>query len=296
MLYEKFIGTGVALVTPFKEDHTIDFDALKTILNHTSQGGVNYWVVMGTTGESATLTKDEKLAVLEFVLNNNPQNIPVVYGIGGNNTQDVLDTIDHTPLDGVEAILSVSPYYNKPSQDGIYQHYHIVANKSPKPVILYNVPGRTASNITAETTLKLAQHPNIIAVKEASGDLVQCIEIAKNKPEDFLLISGDDMLTIPMMSIGGQGVISVLANAFPAIFSEMVQDGLAGNFRKASQGLYQIAEINPHMYTESNPVGVKQAMALQDLCTNVVRMPLLPASDALKAQIAALMPPVGVQS
>jgi len=295
MLYEKFIGTGVALVTPFKEDHTIDFDALKKVLNHTSQGGVNYWVVMGTTGESATLTKEEKVAVLEFALHNNPQNIPVVYGIGGNNTQEILETIDHTPLDGVDAILSVSPYYNKPSQEGIYQHYSMIADKSPKPLILYNVPGRTSSNISAQTTLRLAQHANIIGVKEASGDLVQCIEIAKNKPEDFLLISGDDMLTVPMMSIGGQGVISVLANAFPAIFAEMVQDALAGNFRKASQGLYQLSGINPYIYTESNPVGVKQAMALQDLCTNAVRLPLLAATEQLKAQITEMMPSVGVQ-
>ncbi|OJJ15754.1 4-hydroxy-tetrahydrodipicolinate synthase [marine bacterium AO1-C] len=295
MLYEKFIGTGVALVTPFKEDHTIDFDALKKVLNHTSQGGVNYWVVMGTTGESATLTKEEKVAVLEFTLNNNPQNIPVVYGIGGNNTQEILETIDHTPLDGVDALLSVSPYYNKPSQEGIFQHYTMVADKSPKPLILYNVPGRTASNISAQTTLRLAQHENIIGVKEASGDLVQCIEIAKHKPENFLLISGDDMLTVPMMSIGGQGVISVLANAFPAIFAEMVQDALAGNFRKAAQGLYQLTGINPYMYTESNPVGVKQAMALQGICTNAVRLPLLAASEELKAQIAEMMPPVGVQ-
>ena len=295
MLHEKFIGTGVALVTPFKEDHSIDFDALKKILNHTSQGGVNYWVVMGTTGESATLTKEEKVAVLEYALNNNPQNIPIVYGIGGNNTKELLETFDHMPLHGVDAILSVSPYYNKPSQEGIYQHYVALADKSPKPIILYNVPGRTSSNISAQTTLRLAQHDNILGVKEASGDLVQCLEIAKHKPEDFLLISGDDMLTIPMMSIGGQGVISVLANAFPGIFSEMVQDALAGNFRKAAQGLYQLSGINPYMYTESNPVGVKQAMALQGICSGAVRLPLLEASEALKKQIAEMMPPVGVQ-
>jgi 4-hydroxy-tetrahydrodipicolinate synthase len=290
MVHEKFIGTGVALVTPFKKDHKIDFDALKKVLNHTSEGGVNYWVVMGTTGESATLTKEEKVAVLEFVLQNNPSNLPIVYGVGGNNTQSILEDMEHTPLDGVDAILSVSPYYNKPSQEGIYQHYVALADASPKPIILYNVPGRTASNISAHTTLKLAQHENIIGVKEASGDLVQCIEIAKNKPEDFLLISGDDMLTIPMMSVGGQGVISVLANAFPGIFSEMVDDALAGNYRKASQNLYQLTSINPLMYTESNPVGVKHAMALQGVCGNAVRLPLLAASPELQAQIGEMMP------
>ncbi|WP_299454808.1 4-hydroxy-tetrahydrodipicolinate synthase [uncultured Microscilla sp.] len=290
MVHEKFIGTGIALVTPFKENHKIDFDALRSVLNHTSQGGVNYWVVMGTTGESATLTKEEKVAVLEFVLQNNPLNLPIVYGIGGNNTHSIIEDIGHTPLDGVDAILSVSPYYNKPSQEGIYQHYMMLADQSPKPIILYNVPGRTASNISAHTTLRLAQHENIVGVKEASGDLVQCIEIAKNKPEDFLLISGDDMLTIPMMSVGGQGVISVLANAFPSIFSEMVADALAGNYRKASQNLYQLNSINPLMYTESNPVGVKHAMALQGVCGNTVRLPLLPASEGLQAQIAEMMP------
>lgn len=290
MVHEKFIGTGVALVTPFKEDHKIDFDALKKVLNHTSEGGVNYWVVMGTTGESATLTTEEKVAVLEFVLQNNPSNLPIVYGIGGNNTHNIIENIEHTPLDGVDAILSVSPYYNKPSQEGIYQHYVTLADASPKPIILYNVPGRTASNISAHTTLRLAQHDNIIGVKEASGDLMQCIEIAKNKPEDFLLISGDDMLTVPMMSVGGQGVISVLANAFPSIFSEMVNDALAGNYRKASQNLYQLTNINPLMYTESNPVGVKQAMALQGVCGNAVRLPLLAASANLQAQIAEMMP------
>lgn len=290
MVHEKFIGTGLALVTPFKKDHKIDFDALKKVLNHTSEGGVNYWVVMGTTGESATLTKEEKVAVLEFVLQNNPSNLPIVYGVGGNNTQSILEDMEHTPLDGVDAILSVSPYYNKPSQEGIYQHYVALADASPKPVILYNVPGRTASNILAHTTLRLAQHENIIGVKEASGDLVQCIEIAKNKPEDFLLISGDDMLTIPMMSVGGQGVISVLANAFPGIFSGMVDDALAGNYRKASQNLYQLTSINPLMYTESNPVGVKHAMALQGVCGNAVRLPLLSASPELQAQIGEMMP------
>lgn len=295
MLHEKFIGTGVALVTPFKEDQKIDFDALKKTLNHTSQGGVDYWVVMGTTGESATLTTEEKVAVLEFVLNNNPQNLPIVYGIGGNNTQSILESIEHIPLDGVDAILSVSPYYNKPSQEGIYQHYVTIADKSPKPIILYNVPGRTMSNVTAQTTLRLAQHENIVGVKEASGDLLQCLEIAKHKPENFLLISGDDMLTVPMMSIGGQGVISVLANAFPAIFSEMVQDALAGNYRKASQNLYQLSGINPFMYTESNPVGVKQAMALLGVCGNTVRLPLLSASEELKTKIAEMMPSVGMQ-
>lgn len=288
---KKLRGTGVALVTPFNQKQDIDFEALQKLLEFTySNGeGVDYWVVMGTTGEVATLNSKEKNQVLEFVKQNNPHNIPIVYGIGGNHTEALKETMDNTDFDQVEAILSVSPYYNKPSQEGIYAHYTTLADYAPRPLILYNVPSRTSSNISAETTLKLAEHSNIIATKEASGDLVQCMEIAKNKPENFLLLSGDDMLAIPMIAIGGEGVISVLANAFPSFFTTMIQYTLKQEFSLASKQLHQLLNINPLMYQESNPVGVKEALAQQGIIENYVRLPLLPASEALKEKIKTNM-------
>jgi 4-hydroxy-tetrahydrodipicolinate synthase len=284
---KNLFGTGVALVTPFTPAGEIDFKALKKLLTHTAKG-VDYYVVMGTTGESVTVSSEEKKQVLEFVLKNNPKKLPVVFGIGGNNTQQVIDTIRSTDLTGVTAILSVSPYYNKPSQEGLYQHFVKIADASPRPIILYNVPGRTASNMTAETTLRLAEHSNIIGVKEASGNLEQCMKIAKNKPKDFLLISGDDLLTVPLYAIGGKGVISVLANALPLPYKKMKEYAFAGNFGKASQAQFELLEINGPMYEESNPVGVKQLLQEMGICTNTVRMPLLPASKQLQLKIGTL--------
>lgn len=281
---KKFFGTGVALVTPFTATGTIDYKALKKVLQHTAKG-VDYYVVMGTTGESATLSSQEKRDVLRFVIGNNPKKLPIVYGIGGNNTRDVVDTIKSTNFKGVDALLSVSPYYNKPSQEGIYQHFKGVADASPVPVILYNVPGRTASNLTAETTLRLAAHKNIFAVKEASGNLEQCMKIAKAMPKDFLLISGDDLLTVPLYSIGAKGVISVLANAYPVVFKKMKEHAFSGQFAKASQEQFKILEINGPMYEEGNPVGVKQLMTNMGICSNHVRLPLVPASEGLKKKI-----------
>src|SRR6267142_2031476 len=207
---KKFTGTGVALVTPFHQDGSIDFSSLKKLLVHTS-AGVDYFVVMGTTGESATLAKEKKKEILQFVIKNNPKKLPLVYGIGGNNTAAVLEEIEYTNFKGISAILSVSPYYNKPSQEGIRRHFKKIADASPLPVILYNVPGRTSSNLTSETTLKLAQNKNIVGIKEASGNLEQGMKIARSKSKDFLLISGDALLTLPLYAIGGVGVISVLA-------------------------------------------------------------------------------------
>lgn len=281
---KKFFGTGVALVTPFHSDGAIDFNSLKKLLAHTAKG-VDYYVVMGTTGESATMTKEEKKEVLKFVLKNNPKKLPVVYGIGGNNTAAVLEEIAATSLRGVSAILSVSPYYNKPSQEGIYQHFKKVADASPVPVILYNVPGRTSSNISADTTLRLAQHKNIIGVKEASGNLEQCMKIAKEKPANFLLISGDDMLTVPICSIGGAGVISVLANAYPVIFQKMTELSLAGNYAKAKMEVFKLLEINGPMYEEGNPTGVKYLLSLLKVCNPHVRLPLVEPSAGLKKKI-----------
>lgn len=284
---KKLYGTGVALVTPFDENLKIDYKALKKLLRHTAKG-VDYYVVMGTTGESVTVTSEEKKQVLEFVKENNESKLPIVYGIGGNDTQQVLDSLKSASLKGVDAILSVSPYYNKPSQEGIYQHFKAIANASPLPIILYNVPGRTSSNITAETTLRLAEHSNIIGVKEASGNIEQCMKIAKLAPKDFLLISGDDMLTVPLYSIGGKGVISVLANAFPVIFRKMKDYAFEGNYSKASQELFKLLEINGPMYEEGNPVGLKALLAEIGVCSNKVRLPLASASNALTKKISGL--------
>lgn len=281
---KKFFGTGVALITPFTSTGSVDYKALKKVLQHTAKG-VDYYVVMGTTGESATLSREEKKAVLQFVIDNNPKKLPIVYGIGGNNTHEVVETIKSTNFEGVDALLSVSPYYNKPSQEGIYQHFKAVADASPVPVILYNVPGRTASNITAETTLRLAAHKNIFAIKEASGNIEQCMKIAKAMPKDFLLISGDDLLTVPLYSIGAKGVISVLANAYPVVFQKMKEFSFAGDFAKASKEQFKILEINGPMYEEGNPVGVKQLMTDMGLCGNQVRLPLIEASEGLKKKI-----------
>lgn len=280
----KLFGTGVALVTPFKPSGEIDFTALRRLLKHTATG-VDYYVVMGTTGESATLTKDEKAAVLDFVKKNNEKGLPLVYGLGGNYTAAIIAEIEQTNLRGVSALLSVSPYYNKPSQAGICEHFKAVADNSPVPLILYNVPGRTSSNLTAETTLKLAAHKNIVGIKEASGNMEQCIAIAKHKPKDFMLISGDDLLTLPLYAIGAVGVISVLANAYPVVFRNLYQFALAGRYAKAQQELFRLTAINGPMYEEGNPVGIKSLLAELRICGPDVRLPLVKASRALQAKI-----------
>jgi 4-hydroxy-tetrahydrodipicolinate synthase len=284
---KKLHGTGVALVTPMNEQGEIDFKSLKKLLAHTAKG-VDYYVVMGTTGESATLSKEEKRKVLNFVIENNPKKLPIVYGIGGNNTNSVLEEIKSTNLSGVDALLSVSPYYNKPSQEGIFQHFKAVAEVSPLPLILYNVPGRTASNLTAETTLRLANLKNIIGVKEASGNLEQCMKIARDKPKDFLLISGDDMLTLPIYAIGGVGVISVLANALPMVFLKIKENIISRNPAKAQTEQFRILDINGPMYEEGNPVGVKYLLSLMGICQPFVRLPLVKASALLQKKIAGL--------
>jgi 4-hydroxy-tetrahydrodipicolinate synthase len=284
---KKLMGTGVALVTPFTESLEVDYKGLKRLLRHTAKG-VDYYVVMGTTGESATCTSEEKNKVLQFVKENNSARLPIVYGVGGNDTRGVLDTIHATDFEGVDAILSVSPYYNKPPQEGIYQHYKAVADACPVPVLLYNVPGRTASNITAETTLRLAEHRNIIGIKEASGNIEQCMKIAKQAPKDFMLISGDDMFTVPLYAIGSKGVISVLANTFPVIFRKMKEFAFAGNYAKASQEQFKLLDINGPMYEEGNPVGVKYLLSAMEVCEAHVRLPLVPASSGLQKKITSI--------
>ncbi len=283
----KLYGTGVALVTPFDQNLNIDFRGLKKLLKHTAKG-VDYYVVMGTTGESVTVTSEEKKEILKFVIENNEAKLPIIYGIGGNNTEEVCKNLTSTNLKGVDAILSVSPYYNKPSQEGIYQHFKKVADTSPLPIILYNVPGRTSSNLTAETTLRLAAHKNIIGIKEASGNIEQCMKIMRGAPKDFLLISGDDMLTVPMYALGGKGVISVLANAYPTIFKKMKEFSFDGNFAKANQEQFKLIDINGPMYEESNPVGLKALLAEIGICSNAVRLPLVAASDSLTRRISGL--------
>ena len=284
---KKLFGTGVALITPFTENLEVDYKGLKKLLNHTAKG-VDYYVVMGTTGESATVSKLEKKRILQFVKDNNPKGLPIVYGVGGNNTHEVIETLNDTELDGVSAILSVSPYYNKPSQEGIYRHYVAIADRSPLPIILYNVPGRTSSNVSADTTLRLSQHPNIIGIKEASGNLEQCLRIIKYMPKDFLVISGDDMLTVPLYAIGAKGVISVLANAYPVTFRKMKEFAFASDYRKATQELMKLSDINGPMYEEGNPVGLKALLSQIGVCQHHVRLPLAPASEGLTNKIAAL--------
>ncbi|WP_421895582.1 4-hydroxy-tetrahydrodipicolinate synthase [Marinoscillum sp.] len=278
---EIFKGTGVALITPFNKDLSIDFDGLKAVIDHVSEGEADYLVILGTTGEAPTITAEEKNQVTEFVIANNPRNLPIVYGLGGNSTKWVTDQLDLIKDYPLAAILSLSPYYNKPSQAGIVQHYEAIADASPFPVILYNVPARTSSNITTETTVALSKHPNIIGTKEASGNLTQCMEIRANTDEDFLLISGDDALTLPMMSFGCVGAISVIANLQPAAFSRMVKLALAGDFKEASKLHFELLQGYELVSAEGNPVSVKSGLDAFGLIQNTVRSPLYAGSKEL---------------
>ncbi|WP_339866041.1 4-hydroxy-tetrahydrodipicolinate synthase [uncultured Algoriphagus sp.] len=276
-------GTGVALVTPFHDDYSIDFDGLKRLIDHVIDGGVDYLVVLGTTGETVTLSASEKKQVLAACLEYNAGRVPVVYGMGGNNTMSVLSDIANTDFTGITAILSVSPYYNKPTQAGIIAHYKAIADACPVPVFLYNIPGRTMSNITAETTLSLAEHSNIIGMKEASGNLEQCMQIAAKMPKDFLLVSGDDLMTKALYSIGGSGIISVMANALPATFKALCH----GSEEESLQAAFSLLPLNSLMYEESNPVGIKNLLCHMGICDDQVRLPMLRASLTLNQKIKA---------
>jgi 4-hydroxy-tetrahydrodipicolinate synthase len=283
---KKFRGTGVAIVTPFKNDSSIDFSALGRVVDHVINGGLNYIVVLGTTGESVTLSKDEKKAVICYIKEVIDNRVPLVVGIGGNNTQEVVSQIRNTDLTGVDGILSVSPYYNKPNQRGLFQHFKAIATSSPVPVILYNVPGRTCSNISADTCLQLAHDfENIVAVKEASGDMEQVMKIVKGKPENFIVISGNDMDTLPVIALGGSGVISVLANAFPAECSEMVTHSLKLNFKSAREIQFRFLEMIELLFTDGNPSGVKAMLNIMNLCQNNLRLPLVPVSKPVYTRI-----------
>ncbi len=287
----KFNGTGVAIVTPFNKDHSVDYKSLGKLVNHIIKGGVEYIVVLGTTGESVTLSKDEKAAVVSHVIEVTAKRVPIVLGLGGNNTQEILNSLSETSaFKNIDAILSVSPYYNKPNQRGIYQHYKLIAEVSPVPIILYNVPGRTASNITAETTLALANDfKNIIGIKEASGNLEQCMKIIKNKPNDFLVISGDDMLTLPMIACGAEGVISVVANAFPKDFSDMTRKISAGNVKEAQKLHYKLTDIIEQLFADGNPAGIKAVLELLDISRADVRLPLVKVNKATQNALEGLV-------
>ena len=284
-----FHGTGVALVTPFTSDFSVDYAGWRRLLDFCIDGGVEYLVVNGTTGESPTTTVDEKAELLRVAKEQVAGRVPLVYGIGANDTASAEELFRSTDLTGIAAVLSASPAYNKPTQAGLVAHYQRLADASPVPVILYNVPGRTASNITAETTLRLAQHPNIIGIKEASGNMDQCLAIAARKPANFLLLSGEDLLTPALVACGAEGIISVMANAFPKRFSDMTRAALVGDFAAARTELFRLLPINPLMYEESNPVGVKAALEALGVCGSAVRLPLLEATPGLKERIRKLL-------
>ncbi|QHS60413.1 4-hydroxy-tetrahydrodipicolinate synthase [Chitinophaga agri] len=285
---EQLKGTGVALVTPFKKDESIDWNALEKVIDHVISGGVDYVVSLGTTGETPTLSSEEKLDVMKFTFEKVNKRVPVVVGIGDYNTRDVVKRLETCPLDEAAAILSVAPYYSKPSQEGLFQHYKAVAAASPKPVILYNVPGRTGRNMTAQTTLRLAKEvENIVAMKEASGDMIQCMQIIKDKPKDFLVVSGDDALAFPQIATGMDGLISVAANYFAKDVADLVRAALASDNAKARELHYKLQESFDLMFEENNPAGVKAFMAEGGLIENVFRLPVVPVSAGLQSRIAA---------
>lgn len=284
-----FTGTGVALVTPFHKYGTVDFNSLRKIIEYVLAGGVDYLVVLGTTGETATMSKDERFAVCAFVIEVVEGRVPVVVGIGGNNTQEIVESINGFDFTGIDAILSVTPYYNKPQQKGLYYHYKNVATISPLPVILYNVPGRTGVNMTSETVLKLAhEFSNIVAVKEASGNLIQIMKIIKGRPAGFSVISGDDALALPMIAAGADGVISVVANAFPTDFSEMVRLALAGKIADARKLHYKLLDIIETLFEDGSPSGIKAVLEIIGLAPNNLRLPLVKVNKAVLLQLQVL--------
>ncbi|MEP3836670.1 MAG: 4-hydroxy-tetrahydrodipicolinate synthase [Algibacter sp.] len=282
----KFVGTGVALVTPFNSDLSIDHEALSNIVNYNIDNGTDYLVICGTTAESVTLTKQEKKDVVTTISKVNNGRLPLVLGIGGNNTMGVIEEIETTDLSGIDAILSVSPYYSKPTQEGIYQHFKAIAKACPIDIILYNVPGRTAKNMEVDTTLRLAKDfKNIVGVKEAGNNMAQYYELIKNKPEEFLVISGDDDLVLSVTLAGGAGVISVIGQAYPKEFSEMIRLGLKGNAKEAFTLHYKLMDVIGYIFEENNPAGIKAVFEALGLCRDTVRLPIVPASNALKTKI-----------
>ncbi|WP_439184595.1 4-hydroxy-tetrahydrodipicolinate synthase [Carboxylicivirga taeanensis] len=289
---QQLSGTGVALVTPFNQQNQIDHQALGSLVDFVIDGGVNFLVALGTTAETPTLSDKERAEVIKTIKKANNRRVPIVMGLGGNNTSQLADIIHKTDFDGIDAILSVTPFYNKPTQEGLYQHYKTIAKISPLPIILYNVPSRTGSNLEADTCIRLAnEFESIIAVKEASGDLMQVMDIIKHKPEGFLVLSGDDATTLPILSLGGNGVISVIANGYPKAFSQMVQAAQNNDYIKARRLHYGLSDIMHSVFTEGNPAGIKAVLEMREIIDNQLRLPLVPLTDTtytiLKAQFRA---------
>ena len=283
---QSLVGTGVALVTPFKKDLSVDVDALKRIVNFQIDNQIEYLVVLGTTAENVTLSDAEKNLVIQTVIEANNKRLPLVLGVGGSNTANVIEELKTRDLSGFDAILSVSPYYNKPTQEGIYQHFKAIAQVSPKPIILYNVPARTGTNMLPETVLRLAnEFKNIIAIKEAAGDIVQAMQLIQNKPKDFLVISGDDAIALPMVLAGGSGVISVLAEGIPKLFSEMIRLGLQRKVDEAYQLHYKVADLIDLIFEQGNPAGIKEIFKCLGLSENTVRLPLVNTDAILASKI-----------
>ena len=284
---QKFVGTGVALVTPFHEDLSVDYDALKKLVEFNISNGINYLVINGTTAESATITKAEKLEIIKVIVAENKGRLPLVLGVGGNNTQTVIDELKTLDLSDIDAVLSVAPYYSKPTQEGFYQHFKAVAEASPKPIILYNVPGRTAKNMLPETTIRLANDfDNIIGIKEACNVQQQYNEILRNKPEDFLVISGDDDLALGVVLAGGSGVISVLAQALPKEFSSMINLGFKNKNKEAYAIHFKLMAAVDYIFEENNPAGIKAMLQKRGVCNDGVRLPIVPASEELQTKIS----------
>ncbi|MEE0962504.1 MAG: 4-hydroxy-tetrahydrodipicolinate synthase [Bacteroidales bacterium] len=283
-------GTGVALVTPFHKQGNIDFTSLGRLIDHTIEGGVDYLVSLGTTSEYPTLSSQEQLAVVEFTIEKVENRVPIVLGMGGNDTRSLVDKIRHTDLSSIAAILSVAPYYNKPNQKGLYAHYKAISEASNTPIILYNVPGRCGVNMTAETTLQLANDfSNIIGIKEASGNMAQCMEILANKPQGFTVVSGEDALVLPMIALGAQGVISVAANAYPNIMSELVTHSLKSNMKKARAVHEKLLPFSNAIFDEGNPTGIKAALEIMGICQNNLRLPLVKSSKQLYSKLQTII-------
>lgn len=286
MLRDKLRGTGVALITPFKETGDLDFDALGRVIDYVIRDGATYLVSLGTTGEAPTLSREERIDILNFTFERVNGLVPVVVGIGGNNTLELVKEMETLPLENAFAILSASPYYNKPSQEGLYRHYKMLAEATPKPILLYNVPGRTGRNIDAETVIRLSNEvDNICGIKEASGNMAQCMQILRHKPADFLVVSGDDELVLPQIACGMEGIISVVANCFPKAMCEMVQQCLKGDFKTAKHLNDQLMEAYEFLFGENNPAGVKAVMAEMGLIENSLRLPLVPLSSEWHAKV-----------
>ena len=284
---QKFIGTGVALITPFKEDLSVDFDALIKLVNFNIENGTNYLVINGTTAESATITAEEKQQIIEVIVKTNNNRVPLVLGIGGNNTQNVVEELKTRDLSNIDGILSVAPYYSKPTQEGFYQHFKAIATATEKPIILYNVPGRTAKNMDVATTIRLAKDfKNIVGVKEAGNNTQQYLELIKNKPANFLVISGDDDLALGVTLAGGSGVISVIGQAYPKEFSTMINHGLNGNIKEGYKIHFKMMDIIDYIFEENNPAGIKTVLQELNICKNEVRLPLVKASETLHSKIA----------